>query len=123
MKKNPLFLKNLLLLFCLFMTVVGYAQTIQITGKVTDEKGESLPSASIVVQGTTNGTISDETGNFTLKNVSSTAKIVVSFIGFDAQLIDVNNRTTIDVVLVEGKVLDASANKNFPASASPFGPG
>jgi TonB-dependent starch-binding outer membrane protein SusC len=106
MKKKPLFLKSLLFLFFLSMTVMGFAQTIQITGKVTDDKGESLPSASVVIQGTTNGTISDEKGNFTLKDVSPTAKLVVSFIGFDSQLIDVNKRTTIDVILVEGKTLE-----------------
>lgn len=106
MKKNPLFLKSLCLLFFLSMTVVGFAQKIQVTGKVTDEKGESLPSASIVIQGTTNGTISDEAGNFTLKDVPSTATLIVSFIGFDAQVVAVNNRTTLDVVLVEGKVLE-----------------
>jgi TonB-dependent starch-binding outer membrane protein SusC len=106
MKKYPLFLKSLLFLFFLSMTVIGFAQKIQVTGKVTDEKGESLPSASVVIQGTTNGTITDETGSFTLKDVPATAKLVVSFIGFDAQVIDVNNQTTVSVVLVEGKVLD-----------------
>ena len=106
MKKSPLFLKSLFFLFFLSMTVVGFAQTNQIKGKISDEKGEPLPSASIVVQGTTNGTISDETGSFTLKDVPSTAKLVVSFIGFDAQIVDVNNRTTFDVTLVEGKALE-----------------
>jgi TonB-dependent starch-binding outer membrane protein SusC len=106
MKKYPLFLPSLLSLFFLSMTVMGFAQNIQITGKVTDEKGESLPSASIVVQGTTNGTITDNNGSFTLKDVPKTAKLLVSFVGFESIIIDVNSRTTIDAVLVEGKALE-----------------
>lgn len=106
MKKNPLFLRSLLFLFFLSMTIVGFAQKIQVTGKVTDEKGESLPSASVVVEGTTNGTITDNDGKFTLKDVPATAKLIVSFVGFDGQIVEVNNRTTIDVILVEGKALE-----------------
>lgn len=106
MKKKLLFLKSLLFLFFLLMAAVGSAQKIQVTGKVTDDKGESLPSASVVIQGTTNGTITDINGSFTLSDVPATAKLVVSFVGFDAQIIDVDNRKTIDVMLVEGKALD-----------------
>ena len=106
MKKNPLFLTSLLFLFFLSVTVVGFAQKVQITGKVTDEKGDPLPSASVVIQGTTNGTITDSDGAFTLKDVPATAKLVVSFVGFDSQLIDVNKRTAIDVILIEGKALE-----------------
>jgi TonB-dependent starch-binding outer membrane protein SusC len=106
MKKKPLFLKSLLFLFLLFTTVMGFAQTIQVQGKITDEKGESLPSASVVIEGTTKGAITDINGNFTLQDVPATAKIVVSFVGFDSQIIDVNKRTTIDVMLVEGKALE-----------------
>ena len=106
MKKKLLFLKSLLFSFFLFTTTMGLAQTIQVTGKVIDEKGETLPSASVVIQGTSIGTLSDEGGNFTLKDVPSTAKLVVSFIGFDSQIIDVNNRTSINVILVEGKTLE-----------------
>ena len=106
MKKKLLFLKSLLFSFFLFTATMGLAQTIQVTGKVTDEKGEALPSASVVIQGTTTGTLSDEGGNFTLKDVPSTARLVVSFVGFDSQIIDVNKRTTIDVTLVEGKALE-----------------
>ena len=105
MKKTPLLFKSLLFLLFLSMTVMGFAQKIQITGKVTDEKGEPLPSASVIIQGTTTGTLTDANGNFTLKDASIKAKLVVSFVGFDAQIIDVNNRTTIDVVMIEGKTL------------------
>jgi TonB-dependent starch-binding outer membrane protein SusC len=106
MKKTPLFFKNLLFLGFLFMAATGFAQTIQVTGKVTDEKGEPLPSASVVVQGTTNGTITDNNGSFALKDVPAKGQLVVSFVGFDAQVIDVNNRKTIDIALAEGKALE-----------------
>jgi TonB-dependent starch-binding outer membrane protein SusC len=106
MKKNSLLLRSLFFFLFLSMTTLGVAQKIQITGSITDEKGEPLPSASVVVQGTNNGTISDDNGKFTLKDVLATSKLVVSFIGFDAQIIDVDNRTTISVMLIEGKALE-----------------
>ena len=105
MKKTPLLFKSLLFLLFLSMTVAGFAQKIQITGTVTDEKGEPLPSASVVIEGTTKGGITDSEGKFILKDAPPTAKLVVSFVGFDAQIIDVNNRTVIDVIMVEGKTL------------------
>jgi TonB-dependent starch-binding outer membrane protein SusC len=106
MKKNPQLLTSLLLLFFLSMTVLGFAQTIQIKGKITDEEGGPLPSASIVIEGTAKGTLTDSNGDFTLEDAPSTAKLIVSFVGYDSQIIDVNNRTTIDVILVEGKTLE-----------------
>ena len=106
MKKKHLFLKSLSFLLFLFMTVMGFAQTIQITGKVTDDQGEPLPSASVVIEGTQKGTVTDSNGDFTVQGVSPTARLVVSFVGFDSQIIDVNKRTTINVLLVEGKAFE-----------------
>ncbi|MEP0369094.1 MAG: TonB-dependent receptor [Cyclobacteriaceae bacterium] len=69
-----------------------------ITGTVTDENGEPLPGATVVEKGTTNGTITDVDGKFSL-NVSDDAVLLVSFVGYSPQEINIAGRTTIDVSL------------------------
>ena len=55
----------ILFLFCTIFTLTADAQT-SLQGKVTDESGKPLQSASVTVKGTTRGTITNESGNFTL---------------------------------------------------------
>ena len=75
----------------------GYAQLITVTGKVTDaESGNPLPGVSIVIIGTTNGTITNFDGIYSI-DVPAEAVIVYSFIGMISQEIPVNNRTEINV--------------------------
>ncbi len=69
---------------------------IQITGQITDENGEALPGASIVVQGTTEGTTTDMDGNYSLI-VPNDATISISFVGYTTQEIVVGARTVIDI--------------------------
>jgi TonB-linked SusC/RagA family outer membrane protein len=106
MKKIPLFCKNLLWLFCFLLTSTAFAQSIQLTGKITDEKGEGLPSASVVEDGTTNGTVTDLDGKFSLNVSSKNTVLVVSFVGYETQKITVGNQTSIAVTLSTGKALD-----------------
>lgn len=73
--------KNLLLVALFFATATVLGQT-KITGKVVDQTNEPLPSASIVVKGTTNGTSTDFDGNFTLTAKSNSGVIVISFVGY-----------------------------------------
>ncbi|OFX31861.1 MAG: hypothetical protein A2W90_18580 [Bacteroidetes bacterium GWF2_42_66] len=75
-----------------------------LSGTVTDGKGESIPGASIVVKGTTTGTVTGFDGKFTLE-VPEDAKILsVSFVGFVAQEIQIGAHTTFNVVLKEATV-------------------
>ena len=75
------------------------AQGIKVSGKVTDAAdGSSLVGVTIMEKGTTNGTITDVNGNFSL-TVAGNSSILVSYIGYRAQEIPVNNQTTINVVL------------------------
>lgn len=76
-----------LFLVILFSAVASFAfaQNKTITGSVVDAKGESVIGASVLVKGTTNGTISDIDGNFTLKNVANNATLQVSYIGYISQ--------------------------------------
>src|SRR5690606_38695047 len=68
-------------------------------GRVTDEKGEGLPGVSIIVKGTSRGTTTDLEGQYTLTIPDENAVIVLSFVGYLNQEIEVGNRTTIDVSL------------------------
>ena len=74
-------------------------QARTITGKVTaDENGESIPGVNVVEKGTTNGTITNVMGEYTLE-VSEGATIVFSSVGFATQEIELNNRSVIDVTM------------------------
>ncbi len=75
---------------------VELAQDVTITGKVTDENGEGLPGASIVVKGSTQGTTSDMDGNFKL-TVPDNATIVVSYVGYMNAEIAVDSRAVYDI--------------------------
>ena len=98
-----------LLLVVLFSMVASFAfaQNKSVSGSVVDAKGEAIIGASVLVKGTSNGTISDMDGNFSLKNVPNNATLQVSFIGYVAQTISVAGKNTIKVVLQENsQVLD-----------------
>ena len=75
-------------------------QKKQITGKITDEKSEPIIGANIVEKGTTNGTVTDIGGNFSLK-VEEGAVLYISYIGYLDQEINTVGRTAIDVILQE----------------------
>ncbi len=80
------------------------SQQKAITGKVTNTAGESLPGVTVLVKGTTTGTITNPDGVFTLLNVPSDATLVFSFVGLKSQEIQVSNRTTINVVMTEESI-------------------
>lgn len=79
----------------------------QISGKITDERGEPIIGATIVVKGTSNGAITDLDGNFSLGGVPSDAIIAISYIGYQNREMSVKDRNTFAVTLVEdAKQLD-----------------
>ena len=71
---------------------------ITVRGKVTDDRGEPLPGASVIAKGSGRGTITDENGNYVL-TVSDDAVLVFSFIGYHTQEIAVNGQSTINMQL------------------------
>ncbi len=81
----------------LAVVTTAFAQT-RISGTISDEGGEPLPGVTILEKGTTNGTVTDVNGSYTL-TASSDATLVVSFVGFQSQEIPINGRSTIDVTL------------------------
>jgi len=73
----------------------------KIIGTVKDDKGNTLPGVSVVIKGTTTGTITDMDGNYTLPVVSSNAKLLFSFVGMQRKEVHVDNQSVINVTLSE----------------------
>ncbi|KAA6436684.1 TonB-dependent receptor [Dyadobacter flavalbus] len=71
-----------------------------VKGKVTDDKGESLPSVAIRVKGTNDGTMTDLEGNYSIDVAGDESILIFSFIGFTAQEVMVGTRTSLDVKLL-----------------------
>lgn len=76
-----------------------YWQDRAVEGNVKASSGEALPGVSIVIKGTTNGTVTDAEGNFRLNVPSSASVLVFSYIGYVSQEISVGDRTRVDVSL------------------------
>lgn len=79
----------------------GYVSSAQNTSRVTgtitsDEDGGSLPGVTVLVKGTTNGTITDIDGNYAIQ-VAEDATLIISFVGFQTQEIPVNGRSVINI--------------------------
>jgi len=79
-------------------------QQKSISGKVTDSSGSPLPGVSVVVKGTTTGTITDGNGNYSISNVPENATLQFSFVGMKTQEFVVGNKTTINITLVEDAI-------------------
>src|SRR5690606_27122919 len=73
---------------------------LQVSGKVTDVNGASLPGVNILYKNTTIGTVTDMEGNYSI-NVPENGTLVFSFIGYVTQEIPMNSRTTINVTMEE----------------------
>jgi TonB-linked SusC/RagA family outer membrane protein len=95
-----------LLLVTLLMTCTFAIAQRTVTGKIMDSDGEPLISASILVKGTTTGTVSDLDGNFTLNVPDEATTIVASYTGYSTQEINITGLSTVTVTLQEGKILD-----------------
>ena len=96
--------KIFFLLIGLLFTFGVNAQTIAVSGTVTDPTGEPLIGASILAQGTSTGTSTDIDGHYTI-NVASNATLVFSYVGYDPQTVAVNGQTTINVTMKENSVM------------------
>lgn len=76
----------------------GFSQDHQINGRITDEEGNGLPGATIIIKETTTGTISDINGDFSLFAFKDTI-LIISFSGYKREEINVNGKSTIDIQL------------------------
>ena len=93
-------MKKLSLVFALLLlgSAALWAQKT-ITGKVTDDNGEALIGASILVKGTVKGTITDIEGSFTLAIPEGSNVLQISYTGFKAQEVTLGSETTLTIVM------------------------
>lgn len=87
-----------------FSELEGAQQQKTVSGKVTDSTGGPLPGATVIVKGSTNGTVTDTNGNYSLSNVPSNSILQFSFVGMKMQETPVGNKTSIDVTMTEETV-------------------
>ena len=100
------FLLQLLLLLAV-ITAVQARPLRDITGKVTDEKGDPVPGVTILVKGTTVGTTTNTEGVFSLATPAETGTLVVSFVGYLTQEVPLANATNLNIKLVvDARALD-----------------
>ncbi|MGQ8336138.1 TonB-dependent receptor [Sunxiuqinia sp. A32] len=79
-------------------------QEKEVSGKVTDSEGQSLPGVTVLIKGTTKGTITDFEGNYKLQNVPADATIVFSFVGMKTQETLIDGRSSINIVMDEDAI-------------------
>ena len=97
---------GILLLMCLF-SFGAYAQGRQVSGTVTDAKGEPQIGVSVGVKGTTQGTMTDIDGKFKIKVPSDKSVLRFTYVGFKPHEVTVGKQSTFKIVLhEEAKDLD-----------------
>ena len=106
MKKKKLSCLFGLLGLLLLMPVHAFAQNLRVTGTVLDEHGEGLIGAGVVIQGTTNGTITDLDGNFVLPSVPSGATLEISCIGYTTQEVRVTGQSLTITMVPDAMALE-----------------
>ena len=99
-----LFAKHISILFFVILVITTnmiYAQnTTNISGKISSSIGEPMIGASIMVKGTTNGTITDIDGNFRIE-ASPTATLIISYVGYVTQEVQIADRKSVNIILKE----------------------
>ena len=103
MQKYKMPISRLRMMVCLIgmlLPMCMFAQQITVQGVVKDQTGETVISASVMEKGTTNGTITGIDGDFSL-NMSPNGTLVVSFVGYKTQEVQVKGQKQLQVVLSE----------------------
>ena len=93
----------------MFLSVCGvcvcvlgaYAQSVTVSGTVTETSGDPLANVSITVKGSTVGVVSNDAGQYSIRVPDGNAILVFSFVGFVTQEVSTGNKTTVDVVMSE----------------------
>lgn len=94
---------NAISIFLVLFGMQLFAQN-RVQGTITDENGNPIPGVAVIIQGTTNGEVSDFDGNYTI-DVESGQTLVFTSIGFSDQMITITNQSTLDIVLQESSEL------------------
>ncbi len=99
--------RHLLLQFLLFVIFShGAIAQVSLSGVVTDETGEPLVGVTVIIKGTTSGTVTDIDGNYHLSEVAETATLVFSYIGMESREIKISPSTTVlDITLTASTLM------------------
>jgi len=88
-----------LVLLMVLMTGMVFAQQKTVSGKVTDESGASIPGVSVLVKGTTTGTVTDIDGKYSLNVPSKADLLTFGFVGMISQDVQIGQKSVIDVTM------------------------
>ena len=95
-------MKKFILLIIVLITAVAFSQT-KVSGVILDETGLSVPFANVVFKDSNEGTISNEDGRFYLQSDTNYNTLLISFLGYESQEINISEKTTykLEIILVE----------------------
>lgn len=119
LREHPGISKQIITKICIFLFALTVIQwqtatsamsaslAIDITGKVTDDKGEALPGVNILLKGSSKGTTTDIKGEFKISVPDNNAVLVFSFVGFQPQEVAVGGKSVLTVTMLSSnKALD-----------------
>ncbi len=78
------------------ISLIDQQGKVQVTGRVTDNHGESLVGVNVIESGTMNGTVTDVDGNYSLILTTSNPTLHVSYIGFSSQIVSVDGKSVVN---------------------------
>ncbi|WP_116127084.1 SusC/RagA family TonB-linked outer membrane protein [Lewinella sp. IMCC34183] len=101
--------KLIFLLLCSGLTLAasaanlppGERAAVTVTGTITDESGMPLIGATVLEEGTTNGTVTDLDGNFSINTTTGDPHLVITYTGYESQVVQVGSQTEFQIVLSE----------------------
>ena len=95
-------MKKYLLILLMFLGIASFAVAQRtISGKISSSTGEPLVGASVVLKGTTNGSVTDLDGNYTLQVPQNATSLIVSFVGYTTQEVVLGSSNTLDITVQE----------------------
>src|SRR6188768_2782817 len=97
--KGVLKIIPLWLLALLFSASAAMAQNIVVKGRILKQDGQPVSRASVLIKGTTEGTTSDDNGNFQI-SAAPNSTLVISAVDYETKEINVGNQTSINVTLI-----------------------
>lgn len=87
-----------------YAAIEGIMQQRSVSGAVNDNNGDPLPGVTVVIKGTTQGTVTDIDGKYTLANVPANSTLVFSFVGMRSQEVAVGNQSSINVTMTSDDI-------------------
>ena len=99
-------LRRMLPLAGMLLCYVAVGQNVTVQGRVVDQTGEAIPGANVLVKGTTNGTLTDADGNYSLTVPNRNSTLVFSFLGYQTQELSADGRSMTVTMHEDSQLLD-----------------